>query len=123
MSANGGEHMSKASASGALALAFASALASFCCLPVASGAFGIALASLAAALGSWWLALASGSALFLAIAVVHTLRGVGAVGADRCETSNRRRREWLFVGVIGVLTIALLSFPWWSAEIAYRLIR
>jgi hypothetical protein len=36
---------------------------------------------------------------------------------------DRGRRQWLFVGTVAVLTLALLTLPWWSAEITYRLIR
>ena len=115
--------MSKTTASGALGLAFASALASLCCLPIASGAFGIALAALAATVGPWWPVLASASLMLLVAAVVQTVRGRGGVEPDRCKMRNRRQRQWLFVSVIGFLTLVLLTLPWWSAEIASRLIQ
>ena len=115
--------MSKKTASGALGLAFASALASLCCLPIASGALGIALATLAATVNPWWPVLASASLMLLAAAVVQTVRGRGGVEADRCEMRNRRQRRWLFVSVIGFLTLALLTLPWWSSGIASRFIQ
>ena len=115
--------MSKATASGALGLAFASAFGWLCCLPIASGAFGIALAAMAAAIGPWWPALASASLVLLIVAVVQTLRGVGNMGSDHCEARNRGRRQWIFVSVVGVLTLVLLTLPWWSSEITYRFVR
>ena len=115
--------MSKGAASGALGLAFASALGWFCCLPIASGAFGIALAALAAAVGPWWPVLASASLVLLVVALVQTLQGSGGPSSDQCDTQTRGQRQWLFVSVVGVLTLALLTLPWWSGEITYRLIR
>jgi hypothetical protein len=115
--------MSKATASGALGFAFASALASLCCLPIASGALGIALAALAATMSPWWPLLASASLFLLIVAIVQTGRGGGPLEADRCEMANRRRRQWPFLGVVALLTLALLSLPWWSARIAYRFIQ
>lgn len=115
--------MSKATASGALGLAFASALGWLCCLPIASGAFGIALAALAAAVGPWWPVLAFASLVLLVVAIVQTLRGGGGPRSDHCDTRNRGQRQWLFVSIVGVLTLALLTFPWWSGELTYRLIR
>ena len=108
--------MSKATASGALGLAFVSALGWLCCLPIASGAFGIALAALAAAVGPWWPILASASLVLLVVAIVQTLRGSGRARSDHCDRQNRGQRQWLFVSVVGVLTLALLSLPWWSGE-------
>ncbi len=84
--------ISKSAASGALGLAFVSALGWLCCLPIASGAFGIALAG------------PRGSAI------------------DSCAMPNRRRRQWLVLSAIGALTLLLLTLPWWSAELTYRLI-
>ena len=81
--------MSKATASGALGLAFASTLAWLCCLPIATGAFGIALAALAAAIAPWWPILASASLVLLAVAVLQTLRGGGGVEAESCGLSSR----------------------------------
>jgi hypothetical protein len=115
--------MSKGTASGALGLALASALASLCCLPIASGAVGIALAALAVAVSPWWPLLACASLVLLTVAVVQTMRGRGDVEAGHCEIQNRRQRQWLFVSVVAFLTLALLSVPWWSAQIAYRFIQ
>jgi phosphatidylglycerophosphate synthase len=115
--------MSKATASGALGLAFASALASLCCLPIASGAFAIALAALAGAVTPWWPLLASASLILLAAAVVQTVRGKGGAGVDRCEMEHRHKRQWLFVSIIGFLTLVLLTLPWWSAAVAYHVIQ
>ena len=115
--------MSKATASGALGLAFASALGWLCCLPIASGAFGIALAALAAAVGPWWPFLASASLVLLIVAVVQTVRGGGGMSSDHCDIRDRGHRQWLFVSVVSVLTLALLTLPWWSGEITYRFIR
>lgn len=115
--------MSKATASGALGLAFASALGWLCCLPIATGAFGIALAALAAAVSPWWPVLAFSSLILLAVAVAQTLRGARGARFDHCDMRDRGRRQWLFVSVVGVLTLALLTLPWWSREITYRLIR
>jgi len=113
--------MSKATASGALGLAFASALSWLCCLPIASGAFGIALATLAATVGSWWFVLASASLVLLIVAVVQTLRGGRSARSDHCDMRNRARRRLLIVSVVGVLTLALLTIPWWSGEITAEL--
>jgi hypothetical protein len=115
--------MSKATASGALGLAFASALGWLCCLPIASGAFGIALAAVAAAVAPWWPFLALASFVLLVVAAVQTSRGRGGLNADHCDARNPGRRRWLFVSIVGVITLALLSLPWWSAEITYRFIR
>ena len=82
--------MSKATASGALGLAFASALGWLCCLPIASGAFGIALAALAAAVGPWWPVLAFASLVLLVVAIVQTLRGGGGPRSDHCEHAKPR---------------------------------
>ncbi len=119
----GGALMSKATASGALGLAFASTFAWLCCLPIATGAFGIALAALAAAIAPWWPVLASASLVLLAVAVFQAVRGGGGLETESCEMSNRGRRRWLFVGIVGVLTVAFLTLPWWSAEVVSRLIR
>ena len=115
--------MSKATASGALGLALASALGWLCCLPIASGAFGIVLAAFAAAVGPWWPVLASASLVLLVVAIVQALWAGGGPRSDQCDTQNRGQRHWLFVSVVGVLTFALLTLPWWSGEITYRLIR
>ncbi len=123
MNVTGGAPMSRTTASGALALAFASAFAWLCCLPIATGALGITLAALSATLGPWWPLLAAASLLLLAVAVVQTFRGSGALEAERCEIQSGVRRRWLFLGAMGALTLALLTLHWWSAEIVYRLIR
>ena len=114
--------ISKSAASGALGLAFVSALGWLCCLPIASGAFGIALAAVAATVGPWWPLLATASLVFLVITVVRGVRGPGGSAIDSCEMPNRRRRQWLFLSAIGALTLLLLTLPWWSAELTYRLI-
>jgi hypothetical protein len=115
--------ISKSAASGALGLAFVSALGWLCCLPIASGAFGIALAAVAATVGPWWPLLATASLVFLVITVVRAVRGTGGSAVHSCEVPNRRRRQWLFLSAIGALTLLLLTLPWWSAELTYRLIR
>jgi hypothetical protein len=61
----GGGLISKATASGALGLAFASSLSFLCCLPIFSGAVGIGLAALAAVVGPWWPALSAASLVLL----------------------------------------------------------
>ena len=120
---SGGTQMSKATASGALGLAFASSLGWLCCLPFASGAFGIGLATIAAVMGPWWPMLATGSLVLLILAIVQAVRGRGGLKSDHCDTRNHARRQWIFVSVVGLLTAAFLTLPWWSAEITYRLIR
>ncbi len=119
----GGTLMTKTTASGALGLAFVSALGWLCCLPIAAGASGVALAGIAAAVGPWWPVLAAGSVILLGVAIVQAMRGRGGLNSDHCEARNHGGRQWLFVSVIGLFTIALLTLPWWSAEITYRLIR
>lgn len=115
----GGALMSKTTASGALGLAFASALGWLCCLPIASGAFGVALAALAAAVGPWWPALSAASLVLLVVAIAQAPRGRGGLKSDHCDARRRSQRQWLFVSVVGLLTVALLTLPW----ITYRLIR
>ena len=115
--------ISKAAASGALGLAFVSALGWLCCLPIASGAFGVALAAIAATVGPWWPLLATLSLVFLVITVVRAVRGTGGSAVHSCEMLNRRRRQWLFLSAVGALTLLLLTLPWWSADLTYRLIR
>jgi hypothetical protein len=115
--------MSKAAASGALGLAFASALASLCCLPIATGAAGVALAALGAAITPWWPLFTAASLILLAVAVHQTVRGNGSVRADRCEMRRRFHKQWLFVTIIGSLTLVLLTWPWSSAEMAYHFTR
>jgi len=115
--------ISKPAASGALGLAFAAALGWLCCLPIASGALGIALAAVAATVGPWWPLLATASLVLLVITVVRAARGTGSSAVNSCELPNRRRRQWLFLSAIGALTLLLLTLPWWSAELTYRLIR
>jgi len=118
-----GTLMTKTTASGALGLAFVSALGWLCCLPIAAGASGVALAGIAAAVGPWWPVLAAGSLILLGVAVVQGVRGRGGLRSDHCDSRNRSRRQWLFVTVVGLLTLVLLSLPWWGAELSYRLIR
>lgn len=115
--------ISKAGASGALGLAFVSALGWLCCLPIAGGAFGVALAAIAATVGPWWPLLATLSLVFLVVTVVRAVRGTGGSAVHSCEMLNRRRRQWLFLSAVGALTLLLLTLPWWSAELTYRLIR
>ena len=119
----GGTIMTKTTASGALGLAFVSALGWLCCLPIAAGASGVALAGIAAAVGPWWPVLAAASVILLSVAVVQAVRGRGGLSSDHCDAHNRARRQWLFVSVVGFLTLVLLTLPWWSAELSYRLIR
>src|SRR5216683_540811 len=107
----------------ALELAFVSALGWLCCLPIASGAFGVALAAIAATVGPWWPLLATLSLVFLVITVVRAVRGTGGSAVHSCEMLNRRRRQWLFLSAVGALTLLLLTLPWWSADLTYRLIR
>jgi hypothetical protein len=118
-----GTLMTKTTASGALGLAFVSALGWLCCLPIAAGASGVALAGIAAAVGPWWAVLAAGSLILLGVAVVQGVRGRGGLRSDHCDSRNRSRRQWVFVSVVGLLTLVLLSLPWWGAELSYRLIR
>lgn len=118
-----GRQVSNSTASGALGLALASTLAWLCCLPIATGAFGIVLAAIAAAVSPWWPILAAASVVFLIITIVRAVRGTGGSSAQSCEVQNRKRNQWLFVSVISALTILLLTLPWWSAELTYRLIR
>jgi hypothetical protein len=115
--------MTKTTASGALGLAFVSALGWLCCFPIAAGASGVALAGIAAAVGPWWAVLAAGSLILLGVAVVQGVRGRGGLRSDHCDSRNRSRRQWVFVSVVGLLTLVLLSLPWWGAELSYRLIR
>src|SRR5216683_5788608 len=103
--------ISKAAASGALGLAFVSALGWLCCLPIASGAFGVALAAIAATVGPWWPLLATLSLVFL-VAVVRGVRGTGGSAVHSCEMPNRRRRQWLFLSAVAALTLLLLTLPW-----------
>ena len=118
-----GALVTKTTASGALGLAFVSALGWLCCLPIAAGASGVALAGIAAAVGPWWPVLAAGSLILLGVAVVQGVRGRGGLRSDHCDSRNRSRRQWLFVSVVGLLTMVLLTLPWWGAELSYRLIR
>jgi hypothetical protein len=120
---DGGTLMTKTTASGALGLAFVSALGWLCCLPIAAGASGVALAGIAAAVGPWRPALAGGSLILLGLTVVQAVRGRGGLKSDHCDVRNRGWRQWLFVSVVGLFTVALLTLPWWSAELTYRLIR
>jgi hypothetical protein len=73
--------ISKSAASGALGLAFVSTLAWLCCLLIASGAFGVALAAVAATVGPWWPLLATASLVFLVITIVRVVRGSGGSAA------------------------------------------
>jgi hypothetical protein len=118
----GGMLMTKTTASGALGLAFVSALGWLCCLPIAAGASGVALAGIAAAVGPWWPLLATGSLILLGVAVVQTVRGRGGLRSDYCDARNLPRRQWLFVSLLGLLTLLFLTLPWWSAELSYLLI-
>lgn len=111
--------MSRTTAGGAMGLALASSLAWLCCLPIATGTLGVALAAVAPVLGPWWPLLGGASLALLGVTVAQTFRGNAR--ADRCEIHSRGR--WLVVGAVAVSTIALLTLPWWSAEIVYRLIR
>jgi hypothetical protein len=119
----GGALMTKTTASGALGLAFVSALGWLCCLPIAAGASGVFLAGIAAAVGPWWPVLTAGSLILLGVAIVQAMRGRGRLNSDHCDARNRGRRQWLFVSVVSLFTIGLLTLPWWSAKITYRLIR
>jgi hypothetical protein len=101
--------ISKSAASGAIGLALVSALGWLCCLPIATGAFGIALAAVAATVGPLWPLLATASLLFLVITVVRAVRGTGGSPVHSCEMPNRRWRQWLFLSAIGALTLLLLS--------------
>jgi len=115
--------ITKATASGALGLAFVSALGWLCCLPIAAGASGVALAGIAAVVGPWWPMLAGASLMLLAVTVFQAVRGRGGLNRDQCEVGNRGRRQWLFLSVVGLFTVALLTLPWWSAELTYLVIR
>src|SRR5207302_6767907 len=95
----GGVLMTKTTASGALGLAFVSALGWLCCLPIAAGASGVALAGIAAAVGPWWPVLAAGSLILLSVAVFQGVRGRGGLRSDHCDARNRILRQWLFVSV------------------------
>jgi hypothetical protein len=115
--------LSKTTASGALGFALASVLGSLCCLPIATGAAGVALAALGVAANPLWPVFASASLILLAVTVVQTTRGGGTLGGGRCELGELPRKQWLFVSIIGFLTLLLLTLPLWSTEMAYRLTR
>jgi hypothetical protein len=85
--------LSKSAASAAIGLAFVSALLWLCCLPVASGTFGIALAAVAATVGPWWPQLAIAGLVFLVITVVHAVRGTAGSAVHSCDMPNGRRRQ------------------------------
>src|SRR5260370_943892 len=61
--------------------------------------------------------------VFLVLAVVRGVRGTGGSAVHSCEMLNRSRRQWLFLSAVAALTLLLLTLPWWSAELTYRLIR
>src|SRR5260370_39226855 len=112
--------ISKAAASGALGLAFVSALGWLCCLPIASGAFGVALAAIAATVGPWWPLLAALSLAFLVITVVRGVRGTGGSAVHSCEVLNRRRRQWLFFGAGGGPALFFPTLAWVGARLTIR---
>jgi glyoxylase-like metal-dependent hydrolase (beta-lactamase superfamily II) len=118
-----GARMTKTTASGALGLAFVSALGWLCCLPIAAGASGVALVGIAAVVGPWWPVLTAGSLMLLTVTVVQAVRGRGGLNSDHREVRKHGRRQWLILSVVGLLTVALLTLPWWSAELTYLVIR
>jgi hypothetical protein len=118
-----GALMTKTTASGALGLAFVSALGWLCCLPIAAGTSGVALAGIAAVVGPWWPVLAVGSLMLLVVTVVQAIRGRGGLKSHQCDARDHDQRQWLFLSVVGLFTITLLTLPWWSAELTYLLVR
>ena len=106
---------------GGMAAAGAFALSWVCCLPLAAGASGAALA-LAANIG-WSLRpwFAGAAVLLVGLALYRAYRSVPC-GPDGCADERRRRRIRLLVWGLAVLVAALISLPWWSAYVIYWLL-
>lgn len=113
----GGENLgvAKWSGLGGLAAAGAFALSWICCLPLAVGASGAALA-LAANVG-WslrpWLA---GAAVLLVGFALYRVHRQAPCGPEGCADPRRRRRIRLLVWGLAVLVAAMITLPWWSAH-------
>lgn len=111
------ESMSKWSGYGALGAAFGVAATWLCCLPFAA-AMGAGVLAIGAALSPYQPFLALGSLVLLAVAFVQTFR------ARKCDESGTcavepRRGPWVFLAVITLLTLLLITFPYWSASLIY----
>ncbi len=109
--------MSKWSGYGALTAAFGVAVTWLCCLPFAA-ALGAGVLATGAALSPYQPYLALGSLALLGVAFVQTLRARNCVENDTCEVKPGRGR-WVFLAVITLLTVLLITLPYWSASLIY----
>lgn len=109
--------MSKWSGFGALAAASGFALTWLCCLPfvAALGAGAVAAGSALSPLQPY---LALLSLLLLGAAFVQTLRTRTCADDGTCKVKPSRGR-WLFLGVVTLVTLLLITLPFWSPSLIH----
>lgn len=109
--------MKKWAGVGAVGAALGAALTTICCLPVAA-ALGAGVLAVGSALTPFQLPLAFVSLVLLLVAFVQTLRAPECDEEGACARPRSRFR-WVFFGVMAVVTLALITLPYWSASLLY----
>ena len=110
----------KLSAAGGTTTAGALFLTSACCFPIGAGAVGAALGAVANA--GWELRpyLAGLAILLVGLALYRTTRRVPC-DEESCATPRQQRRTRIIVWMLALLTVVMLTFPWWSGRLIYWL--
>ncbi|HXO20866.1 MAG TPA: mercuric transporter MerT family protein [Thermoanaerobaculia bacterium] len=98
---------------GALAAALAYFLTALCCLPVALGATGAALAGVAGFLGPYQPLLAGIALLLLAVAFYRAYRRPTVCVAGQCPPARSRAALWFFA----VAVLLLLTARFWISRL------
>ncbi|MGH9320096.1 MAG: hypothetical protein ACRD21_08835 [Vicinamibacteria bacterium] len=89
------------------------ALTSLCCLPFAA-ALGAGVIALGVTLTPLQPYMAFLSVTLLVVSFVQTIRAPRCKDAESCKALSTPRR-WIVLGAITVVTLLLITFPFWSA--------
>lgn len=109
--------MGKGTQLGALGAALGAAIGSLCCLPFAA-ALGASVAAAGAFLVPLQPYMTLTSVTLLLVAFVQTARSAPCKDGEGCSARSRRRR-WLLLGATSLLTLFLITLPYWSAYLVY----
>jgi hypothetical protein len=104
---------------GALAAAAAPSLLWVCCLPLAAGLLGAGAAGLGARLAPLRPVFSAIALLCLAVAFRLAYRKEPCAPGAACRVSGSSHRQRAALWAIALVTLLLLSIPYWSSWIIY----
>lgn len=106
----------RATAGGAVVAGLLVAGSWLCCLPLALGSLGAVVVGVAAQVGAFRGWISALSLVLLGAATAQAVRRPACSG-DVCTTSRGRRIGLVLVA--GVITLALLTLPYWASFVVY----